>query len=200
MEDTLLITAEAATDVGRKRDNNEDHYGEFEVANGKLFIVCDGVGGHNAGEVASRMAVEQIYSYFKNNGFLLPLELLSNAFYFANEKIVKQAESNPHLQGMATTCVCLFIINGLAYYGSVGDSRIYQLKEGIFTAITKDQSFVQQMIDRGVISASQARSHPRKNEVTNILGVETLTPPLLGKYSYIASRRRTVFTLHRWPY
>src|SRR4051812_42905355 len=132
-------TFEAATDVGRKREQNEDACGEIETAGGVLLIVCDGMGGHEAGEVASRIAVDAIGQIFQNSPADDPGERLKAGFLVANQRILVHAERNG-TGSMGTTAVAAFVRGGEAWIAHVGDSRCYHLRDGAVLWRTADHT------------------------------------------------------------
>lgn len=161
------------TDVGMVREGNEDYLASFKTEAGHVFIVCDGMGGHASGEVASRLAVDTIKSYLEENAdkHCKIDKVLADALHQANNAIMQIAAKSPEFQGMGTTCVILLIKPGQAYMANVGDSRIYVIRNKKIYQLTKDQSFVQSLIDNGYLSYRDAESHPRKNELLQALGV-----------------------------
>ena len=159
------------TDVGCKRQANEDNLVHFECPNGLVATVCDGMGGHVGGAVASQVAVDAIRSFLTENYFENPQEAIGMAIDAANKAILARVRVQPELQGMGSTCVMLIVRDGKVYIGSVGDSRIYLIRSRRIMQLTKDQSFVQLLVDRGEITKEQAEHHPRKNEITNCLGI-----------------------------
>lgn len=167
------------TDVGMARQVNEDSMITFDSPNGRIVAVCDGMGGQAAGDVASQLACSIIRDILENNTFATPQEAITCSIMAANQGILHRASQNPELSGMGATCVMLVIKDGLVYYGWVGDSRIYYVCNHIIRQISKDQSYVQTLVDQGLISAEEAEHHPQKNEITNALGVEGMTPPVL---------------------
>lgn len=164
------------TDVGCKRPANEDWYGNFECKNGLVAVVCDGMGGHVGGREASHLAVESIRRFLESNYFNDPNEAIIRACDVANESILRCTAERPELTGMGSTCVMLIVRDGKVYIGSVGDSRIYLIRSKRIIQLTKDQSFVQMLVDRGEITKEQAEHHPRKNEITNALGLPSMQP------------------------
>lgn len=178
MGETFIIANR--TDVGRAREHNEDCMVTFDSPNGRVVAVCDGMGGQAAGDVASRLACDIISDILTNNTFTSPTEAITRAVLAANQGILHRAAQNPELTGMGATCVIVIIKDGLVYYGWVGDSRIYYIHGGVISQISRDQSYVQQLVDQGHITAAEAEHHPLKNEITNALGLETMTPPELG--------------------
>lgn len=156
----------ALTDTGMVRDKNEDAY----YADGRLFIVADGMGGHQAGEVASALAVEEFLRYEKDNRHRDPLRRLGEAVQAANRILVDRAAVDSALKGMGTTFTVLLVENGV-YLGHVGDSRAYLLREGILNPLTRDHSLVERMVREGRITRKEARSHPRRNVILRALGL-----------------------------
>ena len=154
----------------------------FECRNGHVVAVCDGMGGENGGETASNLAVAIIQDILTNNPFDTAGQAITTACHAANQGILHRAANSPELAGMGSTCVMAIINNGYIYYGSIGDSRIYYYTpgEGI-VQLTKDQSYVQTLVDSGQITPEEAEHHPRKNEIINALGLEEMTPPVLGE-------------------
>ena len=172
----LLVGAD--THVGQIRKANEDSMAIFEVANMKVFVVCDGMGGHVGGQVASQTAINAIRDFLFNNITLDPREAIHNSIIAANEAILNKTRQQPELSGMGSTCVMLVVTSdGKAYYGHVGDSRIYIIANHHITQLTKDHSFVQSLVDAEQITKEQAEHHPRKNEITNALGLPAMQPP-----------------------
>jgi len=181
--DGLEIQFGNCTDVGRKRQANEDYFANFKTANGRVFIVCDGMGGHVGGEKASRIAVDAIRTYLteKTDGDIA--QLLSAAISYANSAILEYAQTHPELKGMGSTCVVLLIRDGKYFVAHVGDSRAYLYSGGTLRRLTKDHSFVQGLIDIGELSEAEAEKHPRKNEITNALGLERMKPATITELS-----------------
>lgn len=167
------------TNTGRVRQVNEDSMVTFDSPNGRVVAVCDGMGGQNAGDVASQIAVAVIQDILTNNTFNSPEEAITRSIVAANQAILHRAAQDPNLAGMGSTCVMLVIKDGKAYYGSVGDSRIYYVCNGMIRQITKDQSYVQTLVDAGEISQEDAEHHKDKNQITNALGIEGMTPPVI---------------------
>jgi PPM family protein phosphatase len=182
VEDTspCSIKVVVKTDLGNVRTNNEDAGSFFKVADentirekGYLLLVADGMGGHNAGEVASKMAVEIIHEeYFKPNGDSNKEKLLSKAFNTANKKIFDMASANQSYKGMGTTCTALVVVGQSIYYAHAGDSRAYLYKNKSITRLTEDHTYVQQLVKNGDITAAEADTHPQRNVLTNAMGTK----------------------------
>ncbi len=155
---------------GKVRQNNEDSY--FVLTNDiNLFIVADGMGGHLAGDTASKMAVSIISEYILENyeSSNLP-EIITKAIDLANEKIYSESQSVENYRGMGTTVSLVLLDNEKIYYANIGDSRVYVLKDGEFTQMTQDDSFVNYLVKIGDISHEEAKIHPKKNVLTKAVG------------------------------
>lgn len=165
----------ARTDTGLVRAKNEDAY--FVEAEAGAYGVADGLGGHAAGEVASRLAVRRVAGALSS----LPRgvapeeahEALRSAIEEANREIHGEARARPDLAGMGTTLTALFLTDGGKYVvGHVGDSRAYLLRAGELRRITRDHTYVQELVDRGRLTDEQARVHPRSSVLTRALGLD----------------------------
>ncbi|GAU78746.1 Stp1/IreP family PP2C-type Ser/Thr phosphatase [Fusibacter sp. 3D3] len=161
------------TDVGKKRDNNEDYILINETLG--LYIVADGMGGHNAGEVAAKIACESIEVAVKakclEGGFKFEDEIES-ILAEANIAIKKIGEAQPEYSNMGTTVVIAYLDHEMLYVANVGDSRLYMVNAETLHQITKDHSLVAELIKIGSISESEAANHPDKNIITSALGVD----------------------------
>ena len=166
-----------ATDVGCTRSANEDFLGSGDTINGRVAVVCDGMGGHVGGATASHIAVETIMAFLSQDYYENPREAISNAIIAANQAILNHAQEHPELTGMGSTCVLLIIRHGEVYIGHVGDSRIYLVRRRTIVQLTKDHSFVQTLVDQGILTKEEAEKHPRKNEITNALGIPNMSAP-----------------------
>ena len=164
------------TDKGCKRPVNEDWMAHFESPNGLVAVVCDGMGGHVGGKTASHTAVEAIRQFMMQERGGSPSELIVEALNVASTAILNVAAQQPELTGMGSTCVMLVVRDGKVYIGSVGDSRVYLIRNRKIKQLTIDQSYVQMLVDAGSITPEQAEHHPRKNEITNALGLKGMQP------------------------
>ncbi len=182
------------TDLGKSRTENQDAFSaEIFDSDTALFIVCDGVGGSKGGEVASSIACSVFQNSVRNQ--ILPLLsnkktqipestvkfILIHALHDANEAICEKARSNESLIEMSTTMVSMLIIKRVAYILNVGDSRAYLCSEDGLTQITKDHSYVQDLIDHGKLDPSMASEHSHKNIITRSIGYNTNSTPDLYK-------------------
>ena len=178
----VRITAEALSDVGRKRKGNEDAL----VLNPeqRLYVVADGMGGHAAGEVASKVAVDAIAEFVEltggNQEITWPFGLddsisyegnrLKTAVRHANTRVIEATRESAEYEGMATTVAAVLVDGDVANLAHVGDSRIYLFSNETIEQLTRDHSWVNEQIENGAISPEQARSHPLRNVVTRALG------------------------------
>ena len=165
------------TDVGRVRPRNEDFVGYFipsepqQLAHkGSIYLVADGMGGHQAGEVASQQAVELVIDNYYNDPSDDVGASLAHAFHLANEKIYSQSLSDPAKNGMGTTLVAAVILGRRVYMANVGDSRAYLINKAGIIQITEDHSLVEEQVRAGLLTPEQARRHPQRNLVTRALG------------------------------
>lgn len=162
----------AISDVGKKRQKNEDSYLINDELN--LFIVADGMGGHAGGEYASRIAIATIEEMFKNRDVqeqISPEDLIDKSISEAGARIVRKAEEDSALKGMGTTVICLYLAEKKAVFGHVGDSRAYLFRDGVMEQLTEDHSLVNEQVKSGLISKEEARTHQFKNIITRSLGV-----------------------------
>lgn len=165
------------TDRGRVRTDNQDAYFAGKITDDSVFaVVCDGMGGANAGNVASELAVRHISEYvirsYRDEMDMTDTEkTLKNAIVSANISLYDKAVNNTELAGMGTTAVAAFVKDGTAVIAHVGDSRIY-LVNGEIKQLTRDHSVVQSLIESGKITPEDAKVHPRKNVITRALGAE----------------------------
>ena len=164
----------SVTDVGQKRKVNQDYVFASEQAVGNLtnlFVVADGMGGHNAGDFASSFAVQVLLDTVKADAEYNPIKIIRKAIENANLKLLEQAAKNEGMSGMGTTMVAVTVVDHYAYVANVGDSRLYVMDDGI-RQITKDHSLVEEMVRMGEISREDARNHPDKNIITRALGAK----------------------------
>lgn len=170
------------TDIGSVRTANEDSFGSVHGPYGPIFTVCDGMGGHVGGATASTLAVKTILEFISTSTVENPSVTINNALISANQKILETVYANPDLRGMGTTSVVLVVQPEGMYIGHVGDSRIYIYSDNQLYRLTKDDSFVQTLIDSGAITDEEAEQHPRKNELMKALGVaDAVQPTILSK-------------------
>jgi protein phosphatase len=170
----------ALSDVGRVRRSNEDSV--HCSAESGVFVVADGMGGHAAGEVASAIASEWIAERLCGACMTMDVEEVEvrfrTAFVEAGREILRQASENTSRLGMGTTATVLLLReDGRYVVGHIGDSRAYHVREGMISQITRDHSWVQEQVDRGMITPEQAKNHPQSNIITRALGTEAYPTP-----------------------
>lgn len=166
------------TDKGIVREVNEDNMGHMlNTPSGDIFLVCDGMGGHVGGQTASTIGVESIIS----NLFQKPQSNIhvgiSNALIFANEQVLGRTVMEPSLKGMGSTATVAVIKDDLLYVGHVGDSRAYIVSDGKLYRITRDDSYVQMLVDNNTITEDEAETHPQKNRILKALGSQSALEP-----------------------
>ncbi len=182
---SFKMIAAGATDVGRRREKNEDSF-IIDEAMG-LAMVADGMGGHSGGEIASQIAVDTvgqvIREFTQDPEMTLPGKVsfkpddhagkLNYAIQEAGHRIFERATKDPeHLKGMGTTAVVIYAADGRVYLGNVGDSRGYLLREGVFRQLTQDHSFVGEQVRAGVITPEVAKTHRMRNVITRSVGFQ----------------------------
>ncbi len=179
-----MIEAYGQTDVGRRRKLNEDNFLVDTETN--LFSVCDGMGGHNAGEVASKMAIETLESFIQKShrekeitwpyGLDVNLSFdgnrLKTALKLANKKVYKAADNREEYTGMGTTAVAALVTDAVLTVGSAGDSRCYLIRDGKLSQLTKDDSWVSAAWAEGILNADEIERHPLKNVITKAVGAK----------------------------
>ena len=174
----------AKTDIGKVREINQDYYyTSDENSVPKLCILADGMGGYKGGEIASKLAVESAKKYIENNfsnNFSEKekiLKLIGNAVEYANMVVYEKSKEIKELEGMGTTLEVCLIYNNKAYIGHVGDSRIYRIRKDVIRKLTKDHSYVQQLVEDKKITREEAKVHPKKNMLTRALGCTPYVEP-----------------------
>jgi len=179
-----MLEAFGRTDVGRRRKLNEDNY--LVALEPNLYAVCDGMGGHNAGEVASLMAIETLASFIershKEKEITWPYGLdvnlsydgnrLKTAIKLANKKVFRAADNREEYTGMGTTVVAALVSGNVMTVGSAGDSRCYLLRGGQLTQVTKDDSWVSAALGEGILNSDEIERHPLRNVITKAVGAK----------------------------
>jgi protein phosphatase len=177
-----MIEAYGRTDVGRRRKINEDSF--LVSPETSLYAVCDGMGGHNAGEVASRMAIETLSSFIEKSGIereiTWPWGLDANlsfdgnrvktAIKLANAKVFQAADNREELTGMGTTVVAAVATGKVLTIGSAGDSRCYLVRAGVLRQLTRDDSWVSAALGEGILNSDDVEHHPLRNVITKAVG------------------------------
>lgn len=164
----------AMTDIGRKREVNQDYVYVTDQPIGpfkNLLVVADGMGGHKAGDFASKYTVNVLKEEIENTSLKEPEEILRNAVSIANRKLIAEAATDIKLEGMGTTLVAATVVGNTLYFANVGDSRLYLINDKI-RQLSKDHSLVEEMVRLGGIKAEEAKNHPDKNIITRAIGVK----------------------------
>ena len=168
-----MIRSYAMTDIGKTRIVNQDYVFSSQEPVGNLpnlFIVADGMGGHQAGDFASSYSVKKFLESVSMSLQKNPHMIFRDAICYANKELIEKSRSNPELRGMGTTMVVLSILGDKAYVANVGDSRLYLLEKEELTQITVDHSLVQEMIRIGELTKESAKKHPDRNIITRAVG------------------------------
>jgi serine/threonine protein phosphatase PrpC len=171
------IEVSSQSDIGCLRQSNEDSFGYWEpeddeqfLRKGRLAIVADGMGGYEGGQEASRLAVETLVAAYRDFGGDDPQTALIEALQAAHEEIRQYSFAHPELRGMGTTCTAAAIVQDALYYVHVGDTRLYLIRDGRITRVTRDHSYVGRLVESGMISPEEAENHPQRNILTAALG------------------------------
>lgn len=194
---SLLIQAAGITDVGLVRKNNEDNFG-YDLRHG-IFVVCDGMGGQQAGELASKIAVDTVLNYFRQNerdvipvggtsfeGVSDRAVGLANAIQLANQAIHDAAAQDLRHAGMGCTIVAVVVEGDLFSIANVGDSRIYLMRENNLTQLTNDHSLVMEQVRRGMMTMEEAATSKAQNVIVRALGIDDSVEPDLEDHQFTA--------------
>jgi serine/threonine protein phosphatase PrpC len=175
----LRLAVAELTDVGRRRERNQDNVAHSIPTDedtlqrrGAIFVVCDGMGGHAAGEVASQLAIDTLREAYYNAHENTIVGALAHAVDRANQTIFGHAREHPELTGMGTTCVAAVVAGGRAYIVNIGDSRAYIVRHGKMRQVTQDHSWVAEQVRVGLLTEEQARTHSHRNVITRSLGTQ----------------------------
>src|ERR1700692_3958382 len=165
------------SDVGCQRENNEDSYLYWEPADdkefhrkGRLAVIADGMGGHEGGQEASRLAVDTVREVYDQGFRDDPQAALVESFAAAHARILNYAEQHPVFQGMGTTCTALVLRSRQLYFAHVGDSRLYLVRDSQIQRLTRDHSYVGRLVESGLVRAEDAERHPQRHILTAALG------------------------------
>ena len=171
------IELASTSDIGCQRQNNEDRYAYWEpeadeefARKGRLAIVADGMGGHEGGQEASRIAVEAIQDIFSETSGDDPQAMLVTGFRIAHERILAYAIGHPEFHGMGTTATAIALVGDQLHYAHVGDSRLCLVRGSKLSRLTRDHSYVGRLVENGVISSEEAETHPQRHILTAALG------------------------------
>jgi protein phosphatase len=179
-----MIKAYAKSDIGKARDTNQDYYYISDsLSETQIYILADGMGGYNGGEIASSLAVNCVKSYVENNFKSTPkdrdslIQLVGSSMEYANMIVYEKSKESKEYEGMGTTLEICLIHNNKVYIGHVGDSRIYRMRKGIIRKLTQDHSYVQTLVEDGKITPEEAEKHPRKNMLMKAIGCSAFVEP-----------------------
>ncbi|HEY6766204.1 MAG TPA: PP2C family serine/threonine-protein phosphatase [Candidatus Sulfotelmatobacter sp.] len=174
------VNVACLTDVGLLRENNEDSYLYWEPERdadfrdkGRLGVIADGMGGYEGGQEASRIAVQTVREVYENARHHEPKAVLLEALTLAHGRIQSYGLEHPAFQGMGTTCTAFAILGPQLYFGHVGDSRLYLIRDGIISKLTRDHSYVSRLVESGIVRSEDAESHPQRHILTAALGSGT---------------------------
>jgi len=173
----LGVELAGLSDIGCQRETNEDSYLYWESADdqeflrkGRLAVIADGMGGHEGGQEASRLAVETVREVYGNGFSENPQTALIESFAAAHTRIVNYAEQHPAFQGMGTTCTAFVLVGHQLYFAHVGDSRLYLIRDSRISRLTRDHSYVGRLVESGLVRAEDAERHPQRHILTAALG------------------------------
>lgn len=190
LETVVRVSVGAKTDLGRVRENNEDKH-EFYIpeseaqlaAKGMVFIVCDGMGGHEAGQIASELTVKTFLDVYLNHPSLDTEVALRGAVNAANRFVLDVARAVPSRFGMGTTLSALVLLQAQGFIAQVGDSRVYRLREGALEQLTVDHTWVEQMVRGGVLTREIAEAHQNRHMLMRAIGTEHDAEPDIFTFS-----------------
>lgn len=178
------VALAARTDLGLVRDNNEDRFDFYMpedervlAERGLVFVVCDGMGGHEAGQIASELALKRFLAAYLESPAVEPVEAARVAVEAANRLVVDSGRAVPRRQGMGTTLSALLLVQDQAVTVQVGDSRIYRLRNGDLERLTLDHTWVEDMVRMQILTAEEAAVHPQRNQLTRAIGAEGMAQP-----------------------
>jgi len=191
---SLLIQAAGSTDIGLVRKNNEDNFG-YDLRHG-IFVVCDGMGGQQAGELASKIAVDTLLDYFRQDHTSAPVDgarfegvsqravTLATAIQLANQTIHESGAQDLHHAGMGSTIVAVAVEGNFFSIANVGDSRIYLIRKDDVVQLTNDQSLVMEQVRRGLMTLEEASESKMQNVIVRALGTDDTVEPDLADHEF----------------
>ena len=182
----------AKSDVGKARETNQDSFYISQPSQTTgLYIVADGMGGYNGGDIASRLAVTAAKEYIEENFIKVEhnkeelQKLIKNAIEYANMLVYEKSKENKELEGMGTTIEIVLAYNNRVYIGHIGDSRVYRIRKNFMRKLTVDDSYVQKLIKDGKITKEEAVNHPKKNMLTKALGCTAFAQPVVSVKGFL---------------
>ncbi|MBF7017319.1 Stp1/IreP family PP2C-type Ser/Thr phosphatase [Staphylococcus durrellii] len=176
-----MLKAQFYTDKGQYRENNEDAGGVFyNKTSQQLLVLCDGMGGHQAGEVASQFVTKELQQRFEEENLIEDYQAedwLRTTLKNINRELYQLSIDRPEYSGMGTTCVCALVFDDYIVVANIGDSRAYLINSRDVDQITSDHSFVNHLVMIGQITEEEAFSHPQRNIITKVMGTDKLVSP-----------------------
>ena len=179
-----MIKAYAKSDKGKVREINQDYYYISDSLDEvQLYMLADGMGGYNGGEIASKLATISAKNYLESNFQDTPkdkesiMNLVRSSVEYANMVVYEKSRENEELEGMGTTLEVGLIYNNRIYIGHIGDSRIYRIRKNFIRKLTQDHSYVQKLVKDGTITKEEAENHPKKNMLMKALGCNAFVEP-----------------------
>ena len=179
-----MIKAYAKSDIGKVREINQDcFYISDSLDEVQLYMLADGMGGYNGGEIASNLAIQTAKSYIENNFKEVEkdkdsiIQLVGSSMEYANMVVYEKSKESKELDGMGTTLEICLIYNNKVFIGHVGDSRIYRIRKEFMRKLTQDHSYVQKLVKEGTITEAEAVHHPQKNMLMKALGCNAFVEP-----------------------
>ena len=179
-----MIKAYAKSDIGKVREINQDYYYISDSLDEvQLYMLADGMGGYNGGEIASKLAIQTAKSYIENNFKDIDkdkesiIQLVGSSMEYANMVVYEKSKESKELEGMGTTLEICLIYNNRVFIGHVGDSRIYRIRKEFMRKLTQDHSYVQKLVKDGTITQEEAVHHPQKNMLMKALGCNAFVEP-----------------------
>ena len=182
----------AKSDIGKARETNQDSFYISQPSQSTgLYIVADGMGGYNGGDIASSLAVTAAKEYIEENFIKIEhnkeeiQKLIRNAIEYANMIVYEKSQEKKELEGMGTTIEIVLAYNNRVYIGHIGDSRIYRIRKNFMRKLTVDDSYVQKLVKDGTITKEQAINHPKKNMLTKALGCTAFVEPVVSVKGFL---------------
>lgn len=189
----LRLTAAGRTDIGRKRENNEDKYEIFQpetaalvAARGAAFVVCDGMGGHAAGQIAAEIGTRTFLEVYYGHPAAETETALTDAATAANRRVVENARMNPGRLGMGATLSALVLVQDAAYTVQMGDSRAVRVRDGALERLTAEHTWVAESLAAGTLTPGEAENHPYQHVITRALGAEDGCRPEVLRHDLMA--------------
>jgi protein phosphatase len=177
-----MVAAHGVSQKGRRKSNEDAMVIAPDVG---LFVVADGMGGHNAGEVASALAAKTVHDFISKADEANEATL-AEAFCLANDQVLNAAAHNPTYEGMGTTVVAACVNDGSVVFGSVGDSRIYLMRNGTLQQLTDDDSWVSRVLPADAIGSDEASRHPMRHVLTKVIGLREDMEPSVGSSPFVS--------------